>query len=71
MPQIPGSTSGVRVALKTPYERCGSDALVGFGCQVRWGSFFWPSPFWPLDDFFDLFCYISVLRLQITIGSPL
>ena len=43
------------VSLNTPNERCASDALDMFGCQVRWGSFFWPSPFWPLGDFFWFF----------------
>ena len=44
-----------RVSLNTPDERCASDALVRFKCQVRWGSFFWPSPFWPVNDFFWFF----------------
>ena len=44
-----------RGSLNTPDEHCGSDALVRVGCQVRWGSFSWPSPFWPLDDFFWFF----------------
>ena len=47
-------------SLNTPDERCSSDALVMFGCQVRWGSFFRPSPFWPLDDFF-WFLFLLIL----------
>ena len=36
------------ISLNTPNERCGANA--GFV-----GSFFWPSPFWPLGDFFVFF----------------
>ena len=42
---------GWRVALFFPYER--NTEQVRMPALV--GPFFWPSPFWPLDDFFLVF----------------
>ena len=30
------------------------------GCHARWGSFFWPSPFWSLGDFFFGFFLLNL-----------
>src|ERR1700738_313107 len=43
------------VSLNTPDEHCASDALVRFGCQVRWVHFSGPPHFGPLMTFFGFF----------------
>ena len=70
-----GGWTNVHVVLPQPqgwlYSSPTSVTRSRFGCQLRWVHFFWPSPFWPLDDFCWFFLLNLGLRPQITLGGPL
>ena len=61
-----GGWTNVHVVLPQPqgwlYSSPTSVTRSRFGCQLRWVHFFWPSPFWPLDDF----CWFFLLNLGST-----